>query len=169
MRKWGSPTTWFRQYIARMKRLDKTAKVPCGDCNECCKQGGILTLDDGQVYEADKNGCCSFLEDEKCTRYSIRPEQCRIYDCRIYSLLQLDFIEPREHMAEVYRSWTPKFNTRDDTILWTALRVIRDGTMKLNPDAIGIDEVATEILKNYLNNTKSYLDAARNLLSNSEN
>jgi len=75
----------------------------CGNCRECCShfQRIELTEKEGERFvwyvrpgDHDKvsvahkpNGECLYLGPCGCTRYADRPEICRIFDCRLMTIM----------------------------------------------------------------------------------
>lgn len=88
----------------------KTAKVPCGDCNVCCRGdalflhpelGDVLERYDTDTYQGrtilahKENGDCIYLDRASgCTIYEDRPATCRELDCR--TLLKIPAAKRRE-------------------------------------------------------------------------
>lgn len=48
---------------------------PCTECGACCRATFALTVFGLPV---DQNGHCSYLKDDLCSIYEVRPEPCRI-------------------------------------------------------------------------------------------
>jgi Predicted Fe-S-cluster oxidoreductase len=44
-----------------------------------------------KVLNRQENGHCTYLQDERCTIYSHRPQACRLFDCRVYQVLPLEW------------------------------------------------------------------------------
>jgi hypothetical protein len=85
------------------------AKVPCNGCSECCYSEVIgvnpaiespssLAHLDLEPYPAGgagdpmrvrkrDDGACVHLGEHGCTVWQYRPTVCRLYDCRVYSML----------------------------------------------------------------------------------
>jgi Fe-S-cluster containining protein len=147
-REWTSPTSYLRHFLRRLQGKDLTVNVPCNGCNECCKLGGDLTLDDGTVFKPTKEGHCPKLINEKCSIYDERPLQCRIYDCRIYALLGLGDKDHPE-FTKVIESWEPKLNTKEDEDLLGAFRIATIIVRDKYPD-LEIDKAGAKILKFFL-------------------
>lgn len=77
--------------------------VPCNGCTECCYHVGVdvnpdtepperlqhLDLErrpDGWFLRKRADGACVHLGPNGCTVYEHRPNACRNYDCRVFSL-----------------------------------------------------------------------------------
>lgn len=77
----------------------KSADVPCGSCNLCCRGDAIRLLpeDNADLYQTVKhepsgglmlahkeNDDCIYLDRETgCTIHTYSPTLCRIFDCRV--------------------------------------------------------------------------------------
>lgn len=101
----------FSAWLRAMRRSllgNEGMDVPCGDCVGCCVSGYSLQLrpEDHQAaaripatfmvraagfakenvtVAALPNGLCPMLDDGKCSIYSVRPQTCLDYDCRIFA------------------------------------------------------------------------------------
>jgi Fe-S-cluster containining protein len=160
-RKWHSPTSYLRHYLKRVNRENMDVTVPCNGCNECCKLGGTLTLDDGTVHNPRADGSCGFLIDEKCSIYNSRPEQCRIYDCRIYALIGLGD-KDHPNFTKVIEEWQPEFKTKEDVDLYAALRIATSVMKKKYPELI-MAKVGAKILVFFLKHKDELMHQAREM------
>jgi len=90
----GSAPTWLRSLQHGMR--DGDVKVPCGDCNACCRAKFHVNVTEAEAKELDQayrddqgwwlrknaDGSCVYLVDDRCSVYARRPRACRVYDCR---------------------------------------------------------------------------------------
>ena len=102
----GDFTTWL-QLTKNAWKTDTGARVPCGECNACCRSSYFIhigpeetktlaVIPDGLKFPAPglpkgnvvlgygQGGQCPMLVDQKCSIYENRPKTCRNYDCRIF-------------------------------------------------------------------------------------
>lgn len=112
------------------------ARVPCGDCRECCWHDHVeinptydqpedvahldtVQLEDGTtVLRQMPDGRCVHLGDAGCTVYAHRPKACRAYDCRMYALLGGREEYQSGHAPPM---WDFPVKSRDDRALFMAL------------------------------------------------
>lgn len=104
----GDPMAYINQMAtetdaaARGDRVESS--VPCAGCNACCyyqkvdvkpdrerpedlaKLDVVRGEDGGLQLRRREDGACIHLGAEGCTVYDHRPEACRRYDCRAFSL-----------------------------------------------------------------------------------
>jgi len=66
---------------------------PCTGCGCCCKRVGLVKpfLTEKEFpYNADENGVCEKLIDNKCSIYDNRPDVCNIYKMALKSSLPIE-------------------------------------------------------------------------------
>src|SRR5688572_16095110 len=108
----GPFSDWLRK-MRRSLKGNEGMDVPCGDCVGCCVSGYSLQLrpEDHKAaaripatfvvsaagftkgnltVRALENGLCPMLDDGKCSIYSVRPQTCLDYDCRIFAASGID-------------------------------------------------------------------------------
>jgi uncharacterized protein len=112
--------------------------VPCGDCVGCCVSSYLVpvrpedrealgripahllvsapgTAPGHWMMRYGENGFCPMLEDRKCTIYSVRPQTCRDYDCRIFAAAGLDAGGPEKDVINRrVRAWRFTYPTDAD-------------------------------------------------------
>jgi len=101
-----------------MKRKPKKPAQPtlvCGLCRECCKGPRQLRIkppkppwqyytykNDGHTYLGTQpNGDCIYLTPAGCMIYSVRPDECRAFDCRDH--VDHPLIQPRIQIEALKR------------------------------------------------------------------
>ena len=93
--------------------------MPCDGCTACCRSP---VLDRGDLPRA-ADGSCGHLVDGKCLIYAERPLACRVYDCRLASLLGI-MPANDQVMMEAHQQWARfKEPTVDDTDMRVAIRL----------------------------------------------
>jgi len=107
----GSFSAWLVQAHEAL-RTNKGMDVPCGDCVGCCTSSYSILLRphdaaldsvpaqylstvSGLSYPHAKmdplpNGHCPMFKEGKCSIYSVRPQTCLDYDCRIFAAAGMD-------------------------------------------------------------------------------
>src|SRR5689334_1550064 len=106
----------FSAWLRAMRRSllgNEGMDVPCGDCVGCCVSGYSVQLRPQDHQAAARipatfivsapgftkghltvrplsNGLCPMLDDGKCSIYSVRPQTCLDYDCRIFAAAGID-------------------------------------------------------------------------------
>jgi Fe-S-cluster containining protein len=112
--------------------------VPCGDCVGCCVSSyhipirpedrealgripaGLLVRAPGmapghRLLRYHENGLCPMLDDRRCTIYSVRPQTCRDYDCRIFAAAGIDAGGPdKDVINRRVRAWRFIYATEAD-------------------------------------------------------
>ena len=103
---------WLAQFRA-MLHGDGGIEVRCGDCVGCCVSSYHIPIraDDAAAREKVPerylavargqpvghfmmgylpDGTCPMLHDGRCSIYSLRPQTCRDYDCRVFAAAGID-------------------------------------------------------------------------------
>lgn len=136
---------WLRQ-LRRSLQGDEGMDVPCGDCVGCCVSGYSLQLrpEDHEAaarvpaafvvsapgfakgnltVRAMDNGLCPMLEGGKCSIYSVRPQTCLDYDCRIFAAAGIDAGgEDKAVINKRVREWRFSYPERTDELEHAAVR-----------------------------------------------
>lgn len=97
----------------------KSADVPCGECNACCRASYFIHVGDQEkdalskipkdlifpapggverlwVMGFNESGECPMLHSESCSIYANRPQTCRDYDCRLFAAADICASSPGE-------------------------------------------------------------------------
>lgn len=109
----GDFETWLQNLVQSFTSGHGT-HVPCGECRACCSSGYFIPihaeetrtiaaipdtalfhkpgLPDGDVLliGLTKTGKCSMLKNKQCSIYTLRPQACRDYDCRLFAAANLN-------------------------------------------------------------------------------
>jgi len=141
----GPFSDWLRK-VRRSLLGDEGMDVPCGDCVGCCVSGYSLQLrpEDRQAaaqipaefvvsaagfaksdltVRALDNGLCPMLEDGRCSIYSVRPQTCLDYDCRIFAAAGIDAGgEDKAVINKRVREWRFSYPQRTDELEHAAVR-----------------------------------------------
>lgn len=137
----GIAAGFFGEWLTSMRaalRGHGGTDVPCGDCVGCCVSSYHIPIrpEDGaarsripaqllvsapgmapghQMMRYLENGLCPMLDDGKCTIYSVRPQTCRDYDCRIFAAAGIDAGGPdKEVINRRVRAWRFTYATEAD-------------------------------------------------------
>lgn len=101
LRPLGSATTVLRNVLAGMR--SGVAEVPCQGCTACCRAGYSVPLSPGEaarlpsvpdtdgfpILPRHPDGSCALLVEGRCSIYTQRPQSCKDYDCRVFSLVRV--------------------------------------------------------------------------------
>lgn len=141
----GPFSDWLRK-MRRSLKGDEGMDVPCGDCVGCCVSGYSLQLrpEDHKAaaripatfvvsaagfakgnltVRALENGLCPMLDDGKCSIYSVRPQTCLDYDCRIFAAAGIDAGgEDKAVINQRVRQWRFSYPERTDELAHAAVR-----------------------------------------------
>jgi hypothetical protein len=139
----GSVASWLRHtnavFQAYIDRRPFSNNVPCGTCTACCHgyEIEVLPTDNSalevtagtmfpRVLPRTKDGTCSYLIEDHCSIYPIRPASCREFDCRRFAYIGLR--GDREDLNAAADQWDMQrvIKTRDDRIAFDALITCRD-------------------------------------------
>ncbi len=115
-------------------------RVPCNGCSACCYSPRIevnrskepadrlahldLVPDawgDVKLRKREDGSCAHLGEDGRCTVYEYRPTVCRMYDCRVWSLMGLRRAYESKDGNIEEPAWRFDQETRNDEILHVAL------------------------------------------------
>lgn len=125
----GDPEVFIKQM-----RSGERPTVPCGDCKECCYHKKVNVdpkIDDVEYLQTEmrdgflvlkrrEDGACVHLGDKGCTIYEHRPEICRKYDCRMFSIFGMgDTMDTGHHSP----AWVFIPRDRRGRVLITAYRM----------------------------------------------
>jgi hypothetical protein len=130
--------------------FDREAAVPCQGCNQCCYHARVDVYPDKErpenlaqldvVPHADGNGfvlakrddgaCVHLGSGGECTVYQHRPQACRLYDCRAFSVIGLvdTFNGGRNSPA-----WVFDTRTADERVMDLALRLAAENYIAGHP------------------------------------
>jgi Fe-S-cluster containining protein len=141
----GPFSDWLRK-MRRSLKGNEGMDVPCGDCVGCCVSGYSLQLrpDDHQAaaripatfvvnaagfakgdltVRALENGLCPMLDAGKCSIYSVRPQTCLDYDCRIFAAAGIDAGgEDKAVINKRVREWRFSYPAHTDELEHAAVR-----------------------------------------------
>src|SRR5665647_3042565 len=105
----------FSSWMAATKSVieeGQRSDVPCGTCTACCRSAQFVHIGPNEtatlaripaelLFPApglpagnvllgyDELGNCPMLVDDRCSIYEDRPRTCRVYDCRVLSLIHI--------------------------------------------------------------------------------
>jgi Fe-S-cluster containining protein len=198
----GPFSDWLRK-MRRSLKGNEGMDVPCGDCVGCCVSGYSLQLrpEDHKAaaripatfvvsaagfakgnltVRALENGLCPMLDDGKCSIYSVRPQTCLDYDCRIFAAAGIDAGgEDKAVINKRVREWRFSYPERIDELEHAAVRAaaafIRDCrdsfTVRVPAGPMGIAVFAIKAYEVFLDPTigakqppdvaRAIIDAAR--------
>lgn len=194
----GPFSVWLRN-MRRSLKGNEGMDVPCGDCVGCCVSGYSLQLrpEDHQAaaripatfivsaagfakgnltVRALENGLCPMLDDGKCSIYSVRPQTCLDYDCRIFAAAGIDAGgEDKVVINKRVREWRFSYPVRSDELEHAAVRAaaafIRDYrdsfTVRVPAGPMGIAVFAIKAYEVFLDpaiGAKSEIEVARAML-----
>lgn len=138
----------FSAWLRKMRRSllgNEGMDVPCGDCVGCCVSGYSVQLRPEDHKAAASipatfivsapgfaqghltvrplaNGLCPMLDDGKCSIYSVRPQTCLDYDCRIFAAAGIDAGEDKTVINKRVREWRFSYPERTDELEHAAVR-----------------------------------------------
>jgi Fe-S-cluster containining protein len=139
----------FSAWLRNMRRSllgNEGMDVPCGDCVGCCVSGYSVQLRPEDHKAAARipatfivsapgftkghltvaplsNGLCPMLDDGKCSIYSVRPQTCLDYDCRIFAAAGIDAGgEDKVVINKRVREWRFSYPERTDELAHAAVR-----------------------------------------------
>jgi Fe-S-cluster containining protein len=173
--------------------------VPCGDCVGCCVSGYSLQLrpEDHQAaaripatfvvsapgfatgnltVRALDNGLCPMLETGKCSIYSVRPQTCLDYDCRIFAAAGIEAGgDDKAVINKRVREWRFSYPERTDELEHAAVRAAaafirerRDSfTVRVPAGPMGIAVFAIKAYEVFLDpaiGTKQHAEVARAII-----
>jgi hypothetical protein len=175
----GSITAFLR--AAEKAHATKESKVPCGECNACCRSPKMLVdlmpdelsrfpeavpaaeidtvseRSSGYILPKNADGSCAKLVDGKCSIYADRPSACRSYDCRWGVFLR---IADDEVMGAALKEWAaPIFPERKDRQILCAmgLAMIAGG----HPRSVGEALLKITHYPDYMHRAKKMLTTFR--------
>jgi hypothetical protein len=115
----GDPEAFFKQKVEDVE-TGGDASVPCAGCRECCYYDKVeihtgedttflkTEIRDGElVLQRRPDGACVHLGDNGCTVYEHRPDACRKYDCRVFSVFGVGDRFEGEHRSPTW-AFTPR-------------------------------------------------------------
>jgi len=139
----GSFGTWLRQAREAL-RGNQGMEVPCGDCVGCCTSSysillrphdaaldavpsSLLSGVSGLAYPHAKmnpleNGHCPMFKAGKCAIYSIRPQTCLDYDCRVYAAAGIEAGDNRPVINKRVREWQFTYASTADHVTHGAVK-----------------------------------------------
>jgi hypothetical protein len=169
----GTFSTWLRS-IRKALRENRGMKVPCGDCNACCRSSHFIhikaeetrtlrQIPEGLLFPAplrpyghmvmgyDKQGRCPMLVRNKCSVYRNRPETCRSFDCRILAASGLAAeSNVNNPIFQQARRWIFRCPTKDDRHLLStvqdAARFLTSHPECIQNNRVPIDEIQLSVL-----------------------
>jgi Fe-S-cluster containining protein len=140
----GAFSAWLRA-MRRSLLGNEGMDVPCGDCVGCCVSGYSVQLRPEDHKAAARipatfivsapgftkghltvrplsNGLCPMLDDGKCSIYSVRPQTCLDYDCRIFAAAGIDAGEGKDVINKRVHEWRFSYPDRTDELEHAAVR-----------------------------------------------
>lgn len=140
----------FSAWLRKMRRSllgNEGMDVPCGDCVGCCVSGYSVQLRPEDHKAAARipatfivsapgfgkghltvaplsNGLCPMLDGGKCSIYSVRPQTCLDYDCRIFAAAGIDAGEDKTVINKRVREWRFSYPERTDELEHAAVRAV---------------------------------------------
>lgn len=188
----------FSAWLRAMRRSllgNEGMDVPCGDCVGCCVSGYSVQLRPEDHKAAARipstfivsapgftkghltvrplsNGLCPMLDDGKCSIYSVRPQTCLDYDCRIFAAAGIDAGEGKVVINKRVHEWRFSYPERTDELEHAAVRAaaafIRDRrdcfTVRVPGGPMGVAVFAIKSYEVFLDpaiSAKSDTDVAR--------
>ena len=141
----GNFSSWLEQTEETLL-LNKTAKVPCGDCRACCtssyfihikpdEKNTLATIPKELLFKApglpkghvlmgyDEKGHCPMFINNNCSIYKNRPQTCRNYDCRIFAATGLSEDEKKPLIREQANRWQFSLSSEQDPKNITAVKM----------------------------------------------
>jgi hypothetical protein len=143
----GPFSAWLRQ-VRQSLLGNEGMDVPCGDCVGCCVSGYSVQLRPEDHKAAAKipttfvvsapgfpqghltmpalpSGLCPMLDGGKCSIYSVRPQTCLDYDCRIFAAAGLDAGgDDKSVINKRVREWRFSYPTQADELEHAAVRSV---------------------------------------------
>ncbi|MDE2450933.1 MAG: YkgJ family cysteine cluster protein [Gammaproteobacteria bacterium] len=112
-----------------------TSHPPCNGCTACCRglnvdlhpreSGAGLdyeTLADGtRRLRRNPDDSCVHLVDGRCAVYPIRPQTCRVFDCRDNALTSCVTLAQERPLTEAILRWRPELKTYEDREIFARL------------------------------------------------
>lgn len=140
----GPFSAWLRA-MRRSLSGNEGMDVPCGDCVGCCVSGYSVQLRPEDHEAAARipatfivsvpgftkghltvkplsTGVCPMLDDRKCSIYSVRPQTCLDYDCRIFAAAGIDAGEGKVVINKRVHEWRFSYPERTDELEHAAVR-----------------------------------------------
>lgn len=191
----------FSAWLRAMRRSllgNDGMDVPCGECVGCCVSGYSVQLRPEDHKAAARipatfivsapgfakghltvrplsNGLCPMLDDGKCSIYSVRPQTCLDYDCRIFAAAGIDAGEGKDVINKRVHEWRFSHPERTDELEHAAVRAaaafIRDKrdsfTVRVPAGPMGIAVFAIKGYEVFLDpetGSKQDADVARAIL-----
>ncbi|MFC4308032.1 YkgJ family cysteine cluster protein [Steroidobacter flavus] len=191
----------FSAWLRAMRRSllgNEGMDVPCGDCVGCCVSGYSVQLRPEDHKAAARipatfivsapgftkghltvrplsNGVCPMLDEGKCSIYSVRPQTCLDYDCRIFAAAGIDAGEGKDVINKRVHEWRFSYPERSDELEHAAVRAaatfIRDRrdsfTVRVPAGPMGIAVFAIKSYEVFLDaeiSDKSDADVARAII-----
>ena len=132
----GPFSEWLRQ-MRRSLQGNQGMDVPCGDCVGCCvsaysvqlrpeDQRAVARIPAHYLVNAPgfpaghltmaalPNGLCPMLESCRCSIYSVRPQTCLDYDCRIFAAAGMEAGAGKAVINKRVREWRFSYPSGDD-------------------------------------------------------
>lgn len=124
----------------------RNADVPCGTCTACCTSSQFIHIAPDEtatlrripkallfpaprlpaghvVMGFTERGHCPMFIDSACSIYDDRPQTCRTYDCRIFTVTGVDASEDGRHdIARRTRAWEFTADESASSIVSGAMR-----------------------------------------------
>ena len=124
----GDLAEWVRRTRSSLS-TGAAADVPCGSCVACCRSAQFIhvTPHDESALSAippellfaapglppghfvmgfTATGACPMLTDSGCSIYEARPQTCRMYDCRVFTVTSLDpRFDGKDEIAQTVDEW----------------------------------------------------------------
>lgn len=143
----GSVARYVRERVKLRKACDAysngaqvplekmTSHPPCNGCTGCCRGLNVdlhpresgegldyETLSDGtRRLRRNPDESCVHLVDGRCTVYAIRPQTCRVFDCRDNAVTSCVTLAQERQLTEAIMRWRPEFKTYEDREIFTRL------------------------------------------------
>jgi len=140
----GPFSDWLRKMRLSL-RGTQGMDVPCGDCVGCCVSSYSVQLrpEDHRAVaripadyvvtapgfpaghltmRALPNGLCPMLDTCKCSIYSVRPQTCLDYDCRIFAAAGIDAGDGKTVINKRVREWRFSYPQASDQLEHDAVR-----------------------------------------------
>lgn len=137
--------------------------VPCNGCTACCRSPHVtvkLTHDEARqlrsrvhneavVLEKKENGECVYMNDDgRCSIYDIRPQTCRLYDCRIWGLVGILPNDDKNLRVRI-DSWVFDLSDKDDVELVATLKNAATAAYRPSGQTVGDILISASSLMNY--------------------
>jgi Fe-S-cluster containining protein len=136
------------EFLAGVRPRRLRAEVPCNGCVACCYHPNVDVDPDRETAETlahldlvphpngglalrkREDGACVHLGPGGCTIYAYRPHACRLYDCRMYSVIGVSDHYDGDRVAPL---WVFETATRADRVQELSLRLAATKHMAANP------------------------------------